>query len=105
MLQARALARMRQAPGPVPRPHPLRRLIDGRPDDPGRRIARRTTVKLVNFLAASVYVVLACVAGTVWGFGRWRATSRWLVEDREPDEAERRTARRTSGCSRRASTG
>src|SRR5688572_26986984 len=32
---------------PVARPHPIRRLIDGRPDDPGRRIARRTTLLMV----------------------------------------------------------
>src|SRR4051812_35321598 len=44
---ARALARMRQAPPPVARHHPLNRLIDGRPDDPGRRIARRTTLLMV----------------------------------------------------------
>jgi adenylate cyclase len=31
----------------VQRPHPLRRLIDGRPDDPGRRIARRTTLLMI----------------------------------------------------------
>jgi adenylate cyclase len=31
----------------VPRPLPIRRLIDGRPDDPGRRIARRTTLLMV----------------------------------------------------------
>jgi adenylate cyclase len=31
----------------VARPHPIRRLIDGRPDDPGRRIARRTTLLMV----------------------------------------------------------
>ena len=29
------------------RSHPIRRLIDGRPDDPGRRIARRTTLLMV----------------------------------------------------------
>jgi adenylate cyclase len=38
---------MRQALPPVARPHPIRRLIDGRPDDPGRRIARRTTLLMV----------------------------------------------------------
>ncbi|HET8951075.1 MAG TPA: adenylate/guanylate cyclase domain-containing protein [Solirubrobacteraceae bacterium] len=31
----------------MPRPHPLRRLIDGRPGDPGRRIARRTTLLMI----------------------------------------------------------
>jgi adenylate cyclase len=31
----------------VSRPHPIRRLIDGHPDDPGRRIARRTTLLMI----------------------------------------------------------
>jgi adenylate cyclase len=121
---------MRQAPGPVSRPHPIRRLIDGRPDDPGRRIARRATrlmvpaivganftgavvvfsliawglplpdvddqdaVLLVNLVVAGAYVIIACVIGTVWGLRRFRETRRWLEEDREPDEAERRAALR-----------
>ena len=112
------------------RPHPIRRLIDGRPDDPGRRIARRTTllmipaivganftgavvvftltsfvlplpdvedpdaVLIVNLVIAAAYVVVACIVGTVWGLARWRATREWLVCDREPDAAERRTALR-----------
>jgi adenylate cyclase len=33
--------------GPVSRPHPIRRVIDGRPDAPGRRIARRATLLMV----------------------------------------------------------
>src|SRR5829696_10418416 len=57
-------ALMRQAPGPVARPHPIRRLIDGRPDDPGRRIAHRTTLLMVpaivgaNFTGAVVVFTL-----------------------------------------------
>jgi adenylate cyclase len=31
----------------VPRPHPIRRLIDGSPEDPGRVIAHRTTLLMV----------------------------------------------------------
>jgi adenylate cyclase len=120
---------MRQASG-VARPHPIRRVIDGRPDDPGRRIAHRTTLLmipaivganltgavvvfsliawvlplpevsdqgtllLVNLAAAGAYVVVACVIGTIWGLARFRETRRWLVEDREPDAAERRIALR-----------
>jgi adenylate cyclase len=55
---------MRQAPGPMARPHPIRRLIDGRPDDPGRRIARRTTLLMIpaivgaNFTGAVVVFTL-----------------------------------------------
>ena len=46
------------------RPHPLRRLIDGSPDDPGRRIAWRTTLLMVpaivgaNFAGAVVVFAL-----------------------------------------------
>ena len=112
------------------RPHPIRRLIDGRPDDPGRRIARRTTLLmipavvgsnltgaivvftllafvlplpdvedegtllLVNLAAAGAYVAVACVIGTIWGLRRFRETREWLVEGRDPDQAERRTALR-----------
>jgi len=59
---------MRQAPRNVARPHPLRRLIDGRPDDPGRRIARRTTRLMVPAMvgansagAVVVFVLLVFV--------------------------------------------
>jgi adenylate cyclase len=108
------------------RPQPIRRLIDGRPDDPGRTIARRTlllmipamlaanvagavvvfvlvgfvlpkpeledddAILLVNLAAAAAYVLFAGAVGTLWGLKRWRSTRRWLVEDREPDELERR---------------
>ncbi len=57
-------------------------------------VADRDTVVLVNLVAAGAYVVVACVLGTVWGLGRWRATRSWLVRDREPSAAERRTALR-----------
>jgi adenylate cyclase len=114
----------------VRRPRPIRRLIDGRPDDPGRAIARRAlvlmipamlaanvagavvvfvlvgfvlpkpeleddaTILLINLAAAGAYVVFAGAVGTIWGLGRWRSTRRWLVEDREPDDVERRTTLR-----------
>ena len=115
---------------PVARRRPISALIDGRPDDPGRAIARRAmgltvpavlaanvagavivfvlsvwvlpapdlqerdTVLAVNLVAASAYLVLAGVIGTLWGLGRWRGTREWLVEDREPTEEERRTTLR-----------
>ncbi len=49
---------------------------------------------LVNLAAAGAYVLVACAIGTVWGLRRFRETRRWLVEDREPDPAERRIALR-----------
>jgi adenylate cyclase len=49
------------------RPHPIRRLIDGRPDDPGRRIARRVTALLVVATLAS-NVVGALVVFPLAGF-------------------------------------
>ena len=54
----------------------------------------RDTVLLVNLAALCVYLLFACFAGTVWGLSRWRATREWLVEDRDPDEAERRATLR-----------
>src|SRR4051812_10092677 len=100
-------------------------LIDGRPDDPGRTIARRTMLLIVpavvaanavgaalvfalsvwvlpgpdvedkneviiaNLIAASAYVVVAAIVGTLWGLGRWRTTRNWLAEDRPPNAHER----------------
>src|SRR3954452_14242409 len=49
----------------------------------------RDHVLAVNLVAASAYVLLAAVVGTVWGLGRWRTTRDWLVHDREPSEEER----------------
>src|SRR5687767_15854578 len=52
---------------PVARPHPLRRLIDGRPDDPGRRIARRTTLLMVPaIVGANLTGAVVVFALLVW---------------------------------------
>jgi adenylate cyclase len=105
-------------------------LIDGRPDDPGRVVARRAmlllvaavlaanvvgaivvfvlvvwvlplpetgdrdTILIVNLAAEAAYVLFAGVVGTVWGLGQWRSTRRWLEEDRDPTDAERRATLR-----------
>jgi adenylate cyclase len=112
------------------RPRPIRTLIDGRPDDPGRVVARRAmvllaasvvaanvagaivvfilvvwvlplpelenrdTILVVNLAAEGAYVLFAAVVGTLWGLGQWRPTRRWLTEDREPTDSERRTTLR-----------
>jgi adenylate cyclase len=49
----------------------------------------RDTILIVNLAAEAAYVALACVAGTVYGLGRWRATRAWLKEDRDPTAEER----------------
>ena len=108
------------------RPRPLQRLIDGRPEDSGRRIAWRwvmlTGPAMVaanvaggvvvfvlagfvvptpefpddddaltwNLVLASVYLGVALVVGVLWGFHSTRRVRRWLAEEREPDERERR---------------
>ena len=108
------------------RPRPLQRLIDGKPDAPGRTILRRVALLMVpaivganvvgalvvyvlaafivpdpaledenevliwNLVAAGIYVGLATVVGTLWGFRAFRPVREWLGEDREPSERERR---------------
>src|SRR5436190_6780118 len=111
---------------PVARIRPISALIDGRPDAPGRAVARRAMlltipvvlaanvagavvvftldvwvlpvphlgsrhdVLIANVVAATAYVVLAAIVGTLWGLGRWRKTREWLVRDRPPTDEERR---------------
>ena len=50
----------------------------------------RTRVILVNLVAAGIYVLAALVVGTIWGLARLRKAHRWLLEDRPPEEDERR---------------
>jgi len=47
-------------------------------------------VLIANVVAATAYVVLAAIVGTLWGLGRWRKTREWLVRDRPPTDEERR---------------
>ncbi len=108
------------------RPRPLQRLIDGRPDDSGRKIAWRWVMlsgpamvvanvagALVvfvlagfmvptpdfadqddaltwNLVAATIYLGAACAVGVLWGLRVTRPVRRWLRQEREPDERERR---------------
>jgi adenylate cyclase len=57
-------------------------------------LGSRDDVLIVNLVAASAYVLLAAVVGTMWGLGRWRTTRDWLVHDRDPDDEERRATLR-----------
>lgn len=108
------------------RPRPLQRLIDGRPDDSGRRINVRWVLlsgsamilaniagalvvfvlagfvvptpdfpdqdgaRTWNLVAAAIYLTAALVIGVLWGFRLTRRVRRWLREERDPDERERR---------------
>jgi adenylate cyclase len=49
-----------------------------------------STIVLVNLVATCGYLVLASIAGTLFGLWRWRPLREWLVEDREPTPSERR---------------
>ena len=72
-------ARMRQALRPVSRPHPIRRLIDGRPDDPGRRIARRTTLLMIPAIVGANFTGAVVVMGHVEGQGEQGAFRRAAI--------------------------
>jgi adenylate cyclase len=48
------------------------------------------TVRLVNLAALGAYLLVALPVGALWGARRLRPIVRWLGEDREPDESERR---------------
>jgi len=68
------------------------------------------TVRLVNLAALGAYLLVALPVGALWGARRLRPIVRWLGEDREPDESERRETLRAPlrtpastppcGCSR-----
>jgi adenylate cyclase len=51
-------------------------------------------VRLVNLVAAAIYVAAAMVVGTLWGLARFRAALAWLHEERAPTDRERRTTLR-----------
>jgi adenylate cyclase len=53
-----------------------------------------TTMLLVNLVATGIYVVLAMAVGLIWGIRRYRATLRWLREERAPSPREQRAALR-----------
>jgi adenylate cyclase len=47
-------------------------------------------VRLVNLVAAGVYVLLALIVGSLWGLARFRTGLGWLREERSPSDKERR---------------
>jgi len=49
---------------------------------------------IVNLVATGIYVVVAIVIGSVWGFKRLNPTREWLSEDRAPTDKELRSALR-----------
>jgi adenylate cyclase len=49
---------------------------------------------IVNLVAAGLYVAVAIVIGSVWGFKRLNPTREWLSEDRAPTDKELRSALR-----------
>ncbi|GGF44029.1 adenylate cyclase [Marmoricola endophyticus] len=59
---------------------------------PAPRASDATTLALA--IAVPVYVVLAVGAGAVWGTRAGLRSLRWVIDQRRPDEAERRTALR-----------
>jgi adenylate cyclase len=52
--------------------------------------ATSTTGVIVNLAAGTGYLLAALVVGVVWGTRSLVVPARWLLEGREPDEAERR---------------
>ncbi|MEA2478396.1 MAG: adenylate cyclase [Thermoleophilaceae bacterium] len=57
---------------------------------PTPRLDNSGHVTLVNLIAAGVYVIVACLVGTVWGMARFREARGWLREEREPTDRELR---------------
>jgi adenylate cyclase len=61
---------------------------------PTPNLSDRDTVILVNLVTAGIYLLAAVAVGTLWGLARLRSTHAWLLEDREPDDEERKRALR-----------
>ena len=56
---------------------------------------QETEALVVNLVAAAIYLLIALVVGSVWGFKRLNPTRKWLSEDRAP--TDRGAARRPCG--------
>lgn len=53
-----------------------------------------TETLIVNLVATGVYLLIALVVGTAWGFKRVNPTRQWINEERAPTEEELRVALR-----------
>jgi adenylate cyclase len=61
---------------------------------PAPDVEHPTRVLLANLTAAVAYVTAALIVGVVWGVRRYRASLRWLREERPPGPGEQRMALR-----------
>ena len=55
---------------------------------------QETESLIVNLVAAAIYLLIALVVGTVWGFKRLNPTRQWIGEERAPTQEELRVALR-----------
>jgi adenylate cyclase len=55
---------------------------------------QETEALVVNLATSAIYLLVALVVGTVWGFKRVNPTRKWINEERAPDEEELRVALR-----------
>ena len=55
---------------------------------------QETQSLIVNLVAAAIYLLIALVVGTVWGFKRLNPTRQWIGEERAPTQEELRMALR-----------
>ncbi len=57
---------------------------------PSPDVEDQTTPIIVNLVALGIYLGVALLIGFVWGLGRLRPVRRWLREDRDPTDKEKR---------------
>ena len=55
---------------------------------------QETEALVVNLVTSAIYLLVALVVGTVWGFKRVNPTRKWINEERAPDKEELRVALR-----------
>ena len=55
---------------------------------------QETEALVVNLVTSGIYLLIALVVGTVWGFRRVNPTRKWINEERAPEKEELRVALR-----------